>query len=693
MLLNFHQSSTIFVSPTTGSDAMDRNGLSPVPDGCGNGPVKTVERALSDIGELRAVGDTRPMTIAFTEDYYIEKPINVTLQGTPRADRTLFPLRGVTFTSFGAKKRIIGGFKLKDWKEDVFNGRACLSSVLPDAYRNAAFTDLYIGGKPARPTRYPATGETLTALDTEVNRIDDLFHHSTWFMAKKEDLQRLSDIENATVNYYHYWIDEHSPVESYDPETGKITMTLPSRFTVSTHYGDGEDSSSSLHYYFEHIPDGFLEEGMWYLDRRAGKVYVLPEKGWDLNETEVIAPLSKGMFDIRGEKEQPISDIHITNLELLFTKNEYESCSVMGSRPNDVQYSAFAADCQSVCGGYGAVSFRYAKDCSVENCTLSCLGIYGIGVEPGCSRIELLNNTITHMAAGGIRVTGGDAASDAFDVTNHLTVRGNTISHLGIRYAAGCGILLIHTSENEISENEVSYLDYTGISVGFVWGYKKNPTFGNHICRNHIHHVGMGRLSDMGGIYLLGNQPGTRLEENRIHDVTSNHYGGWGIYTDEGSQDVLIRGNVVYNTKCEGYHQHYGARNMVMNNIFAFCGTGSFRVTRAESHDTLLFERNIFIQNGRPFIDPHFALLTLRTVTLQGNLFCDLSGAQSTLPTPCGELPAKEALDFYGVNANNEFADPGLADPLHFDFTPIPQCNAEKLGFSAASSLPYREKE
>jgi len=78
-------------------------------------------------------------------------------------------------------------------------------------------------------------------------------------------------------------------------------------------------------------------------------------------------------------------------------------------------------------------------------------------------------------------------------------------------FFSACGMALIHSYGNEVSHNHIHDFYYTGISCGWVWGFAENVSRENRIEKNHIHHLGKGVLSDMGGIYILGVQPGTML--------------------------------------------------------------------------------------------------------------------------------------------------------------------------------------
>jgi parallel beta-helix repeat protein len=180
-------------------------------------------------------------------------------------------------------------------------------------------------------------------------------------------------------------------------------------------------------------------------------------------------------------------------------------------------------------------------------------------------------------------------------------------------------------------------------------------------------------LSDLGGIYSLGISPGTILRNNLIHDSYSYGYGGWGIYTDEGSTDILIENNIVYNTKTGGFHQHYGKENIIRNNIFAFTKEQQLQRTRQEPHISFFFDHNIIyfdegVLLGSNWNDDKYKM--------DYNIYWDASGRPIDF--------AKASFDDWkrrGHDANSLIADPKFVNPKKHDFDLKGDSPAFKLGF------------
>ena len=64
----------------------------------------------------------------------------------------------------------------------------------------------------------------------------------------------------------------------------------------------------------------------------------------------------------------------------------------------------------------------------------------------------------------------------------------------------------------------------------------------NRVEFNHIHHV-MQELHDGGGVYTLGDMPGSVIRGNHIHD---NRGIRGGLYLDEGTGFLEVCNNVVH---------------------------------------------------------------------------------------------------------------------------------------------------
>ena len=258
------------------------------------------------------------------------------------------------------------------------------------------------------------------------------------------------------------------------------------------------------------------------------------------------------------------------------------------------------------------------------------------------------------------------------------------------------GVLVIHANTVDVSHNEIHDGYYTAISVGWVWGYTYSVTYNNRICDNLIYNIGQGWLSDMGGIYTLGNQPGTVLSGNVIHNVTADPneggYGGWGIYLDEGSSYILVEKNLVYACGSDAYHLHFGSYNTVRNNIFALSGESQVRVVSAPDRvipddggkETANFSRNILLSDSKVCA---FSFLQRKEAYSESeNIFWDLSEGKDVYVTL--DYNKKRAMGIRTAVRKGYITEPTIADPMfknaaEFDFELSPDSPAIKAGFEA----------
>ena len=192
-----------------------------------------------------------------------------------------------------------------------------------------------------------------------------------------------------------------------------------------------------------------------------------------------------------------------------------------------------------------------------------------------------------------------------------------------LRSASGSG----RVRANRILHNDIHDFSYTGVSVGWTWGYGPALAQNTLVAYNRIYNIGRGLLSDMGGIYTLGSQQGSVLSHNLIHNVQTFDYGGWGIYPDEGTTGLTVRDNVVYGCKSAGFHQHYGKDNVIENNIFALNGEAQLARTRAEDHLSFTFAHNIVFWTQGSLLHGNW---TGGQVALDDNLYWNAGGGAVT---------------------------------------------------------------
>lgn len=623
-------------------------------------PVATLQRAVDMASENKREDEVEILLDGGT--YFIDKPIEITGQ----MPKTVIRPAGADAVKINGARRING------FEKSAYGEVECWKAEIPWLDNDNMFASLFVNGKRRFRPRLPKKGFYFMKDLLGKNKDLNLYEGNNAFYAQEGSINRdWKSLEDITVVVMHYWIEERMPIRTYDPDTGLVTSDYTSTFSLID-----DNSGKYAKYYLENVCEALSDSGEWYLDKAEKTLYYIPEDGEDIGTAEVYAPIVTRFLTVNGDAANGkyIENILVENITFECSEAKIRKITYERFKSEDKLY---ASDPQAACGVPGVIHFESAKNCSVTGCNILHTGWYGIEIGEGCSDISITRNSLEDLGAGGIKIGGAPYGGKDCLHTHHIKVTDNRICGGGRFFHSACGILILHGAYNTVAHNDISDLYYTGISCGWVWGYADNYSKENIIENNHIYNIGQGVLSDMGGIYTLGIQPGTVIRGNLIHDIEKWNYGGWAIYPDEGSSHIVIENNVCFNTSSSPFHQHYGRENIVRNNIFALGKEGQIAYTRFEAHRGVTFERNIIISDGQKMFafDPRN-----KTIKTDLNLYYDISGKYIFANTDGNDLSFDD-VKALGRDARSVLGDPLIGDIVNFDFKFDENSPALAIGF------------
>jgi hypothetical protein len=581
---------TIYVSCEHGNDAW--SGTLPAPNAEGtDGPLQSLTAAQTAVRMVkRDLAAPEVIEVVLRGGCYrLEKTWRLSEGDSGYGFRKHYeghtwPLDGHTWpvTWRAAKDEAVtisGGRPLEGWQTAIVNGRTVWRASVPWLTSDALFfRQLWINGARRPRVRLPKTGTYRVAASPDASFADaESYQRGTQaFEFRPGDFSAAwSNVRALDVQFRGLWLNPRLRVLAIDEAQSTVRLDRYSQLRLVNGPGDGLD------YIIENVLEALSEPGEWCLDPAARCVWYLPRPGEQPETSAAVVGGLERLLELRDVQFLAFEQIHFAHCEW-----NPEPSEAMADQPGS-QAAARVPGAVSVGRGCLAVSF--------EGCRIEHVSCYGFECVDGATEVAFRNGVIQDLGAGGAKIWHG---------CRRCVLEGCEIGDGGHLWLSGVGVLIGRASGNAVRRCHIHDFYYSGVSVGWNWGYCESEAYGNVVEWNHIHDLGKGLLSDMGGVYTLGPSSGTRVRHNRIHDIRSLRYGGWAIYPDEGSSDLLIENNLCYNTDREVFHQHYGRNNLVRNNIFAYGGDAVLAYSRngGEQHCGLIFEQNIFLSRREPIV-------------------------------------------------------------------------------------------
>ena len=656
---------TVYVAPD-GNDA--HTGQFPTFDkGKDDGPLASLDAARLQLRKLRTdrVLDAKDtLTVEFADgEYRLEQPVVFGPEDSAGAGAS------VTYTAAkGAKPVFFGGRRLPPFTvgpDGVWRAR------VDPAFR---FEQLYVNGRRAVRARSPNAlyyymqAPEPYGVDPLTGKIADLSRRS--FFAAEADVAPLAgqsreELSNVVVTVYHSWEVSHARVQAVDADTGRVIVTGSSPwkfFNWGTYLP---------RYHIENFKEALDAPGEWYLDP-SGELSYLPLPGEKPGKTEAVAPVTTAFLQVKGDalKGQWVSNLTFRGLAFRYAAYQL---------PEKGQGDGQAAVSQPA-----AVELDGVRQVAFFGCEFSHIGPHGLWFRKGCRESVVGQCHIFDIGGGAVRIGDSKWSKDELPdrLTGKIVIDNNILQEGGRLFRGATGVWIGHASDVQVTHNDIADFFYTGISMGWTWGYSETATHRNTLAFNHIHHLGWGVLSDMGGIYTLGRSDGSAITNNHIHDVYSYDYsgrGGWGLYTDEGSAKMVYENNLIHHTKTGNIHQHYGQENVFRNNILAYSMEGQIQRSRIEEHTAFFFTNNIVYWDNpsAAFWRGYPSVSTVKDVVVDHNTYWNPRGIASNAFNG-GTWRAWQA---EGLDAHSQISDPLFKNPAKGDFRLKSGSPAVKAGF------------
>ncbi|PVM84542.1 pectate lyase [Caulobacter radicis] len=549
-------------------------------DGSSAHPFHSIERAQQAVRRLNGSHD---VTVSLADGVYrLTTPLRFTAADGGQGGHIVR-----WQAADGARPIVSGGMAVTGWALSD-QARGLWVANVP---RGLDARHLWVGDQMAQRAQVEAPRSAFAFTATGMTIVDPAWR----FLADLPDASRI-EVENTG-----FFTDRRAMVERMEGDT--IRMQQPGwRNNLIGYDTLARTLAGEKGRLFFINSLAFLREpGQWFVDPAAGKLYYKPRAGEDMARTEAVLPRLETLASISGSYDRPVTDLQFSGIA--FRHSSWlgpSSAEGYASQQSGAYLAGWIPgfpedpirDCSWGCWAFetmrnrwrqqpAAVQVSAAVRVTFDRVDFSHLGqiALGVGNNPeahdsgvgyGAAGVEVRRSTFTDLAGGAIMV--GGITPDAHHPprpemgVRNVVIANNRIENVSQDYKEQAAILVTYAAGTIVTHNDVSRAPYDGIDIGWGWGVNDPGGSGAYRTRtrgyydqpgnivydtptilrdtvvtgNRVHRVKTW-FADGGAIYHLSADPGALIADNYIYDVP----GAIGLYLDEGSRYLTVRGNVV----------------------------------------------------------------------------------------------------------------------------------------------------
>ena len=516
----------------------------------------TIEKALQQAREERRLNGAENISIKLAEGTYrLNQPIIVRPEDN-----------GIKIMSEGGAI-INGGIKISGWKKQ---GKYFVADVPDFNGHPLEFRQLYVNGQKA-----------IRARDVEdfndMFRITNIDKQKEVLYVPAKAVKKIVNAPYAEMVIHEMWCVANLRIKSIKimGDSAEVAFHQPESHIHFMHpwpspmiTKDGHNSA----FYLSNAKELLDKEGEWFLDIRARKFYYIPRKGENLQTADVEVPAMETLVKVEGTPDNMVKGVTFEGIE--FAYSTWMRPSLSGHAPLQAGMYMIEAyklrpkmirpngdhklDNQGWVGRpAAAVSINCAENVTFKNCTFNHLASTGIDYHTYIKGGSIESCTLRDIGGNGILAGsfGPEAheahlpynPSDSKIICTGLSIYNNTITDVTNEDWGCVGIGAGFVKDIKICHNEISEVSYTGISMGWGWNQQVCSMSNNLVEANLIHHYAK-HMYDTAGIYTLGSQPHSFIQNNVVRDIYSPTYAHdphhwFYLYTDEGSSCITVRNN------------------------------------------------------------------------------------------------------------------------------------------------------